>query len=329
MMINNRKFIVNGLIRAFLLLMFCSQSFADDIVLFDVEITPEKYQNKSDTNIYSSVLQEGLQEKYDSVYYGPAVQEKLKIEYEKEQCTPEECSQNVVLNFGTNLMIEATVSVEDKGYITTMKIIDITDPTKSISKTDACLPCTKSQFIQRLKLFGAGQTARFSRKAKTPKPKLIATVKKNFILFVESIEGEDAKEDNSVISDKATRLGLLSQFYPNKWAGDLIKGFGIKLGGADNKHNNPEFGEATSTASVFGGLLYFNKYIGIGYQVVNITEPVKFGFMQNENTTIGELVFSLQYLFKNIYFNLSTYVRVGENIPFSDTAFSSGLGYKF
>ena len=109
------------------------------------------------------------------------------------------------------------------------------------------------------------------------------------------------------LSYKATRIALWSQFYPNKWADDLIKGFGIKLGGADNQHKNPEFGEATSTASVLGGLLYLNKYIGIGYQVVNITEPVKFGFMQNENTTIGEVMLSLQYLFKNLYFNLSTY----------------------
>ena len=38
------------------------------------------------------------------------------------------------------------------------------------------------------------------------------------------------------LSYKATRIALWSQFYPNKWADDLIKGFGIKLGGADNQH---------------------------------------------------------------------------------------------
>ena len=159
MIIKYFKHQLRALFKVSLILLFCSPVLAEDVVLFDVEISPEKHHSLRDSYIFSSSLQEGLQEQYGSVYYGPAVRAQLQVEYTKEECTPEQCSQNAVMNFGTNLMIEATVDVEEKGYIATMKIIDITDTTKSISKTDACLPCSKSQFIQRLKLFGAGKTA--------------------------------------------------------------------------------------------------------------------------------------------------------------------------
>ena len=128
----------------------------DAIVFFPVKIEPEEENTKLSREIFSARIQQGLQVRFDSVYFGPVVEKQLELEFSKQQCTAEECVQNVAINFATALVVEPTIYVKDDGYVVVLKYIDIEDNTQNITSTNDCYLCSESEFLKIVESLASG-----------------------------------------------------------------------------------------------------------------------------------------------------------------------------
>ena len=132
----------------FLLVNF-SNSIAAEIVLLPVEI--ESYQSsETNNNKIIEALKQGLLSKFDKVYYGKKVEDKLAQEYLKESCSPEQCSENTAINFGTNYLAEAAILIKKRAYSMLINVFDVTNNKNDKKYIISCNPCNKQNFINKL-----------------------------------------------------------------------------------------------------------------------------------------------------------------------------------
>ena len=137
------------LIILFFLFLHSSLSLSSDIVLLPVEI--ESYQS-SETNHDEIIkaLKQGLLSKFDKVYYGKKVEDKLAQEYAKESCSPELCSENTAINFGTNYLAETAILIKERAYSMLMNVFDVTNSNNDKKYIITCIPCNQQDFINKL-----------------------------------------------------------------------------------------------------------------------------------------------------------------------------------
>ena len=303
----------------FLLIAFSPISFAEDIVLFPIEINPDIPTHLNDAQLFGSALQEGLQHRYDKVYYGPAVEAYLEIEFSKEDCTAEECIENTLINFSTNRYLEVSINVEPSGYIIVIKQFDLLDQGAFRAQTSTCDPCNKTQFIQHLKRLGSNN-AQQNLEFHQVQSNNHATHWTFYTLATKGI-----KRDEDLIQDEQISIGFEWRIHPKKKS----LGFGIAPSLSFSKHEAAEFGSASNLSIGLRTLLYFKSFLSLGIQTSHQMKPTKFDQVKNNNLLLHEGLLGLHWPVDNISLNAFYLNRFSKNTPFNQQAFSVGIGYEF
>jgi hypothetical protein len=139
------------------LLSFATISLAAKprVVLLPVSVSE---QDASFEDEFGAALQQGLQGRYE-VYYGSAVEKQLEREYQKANCTPETCAQNVAIAFQGELVGDASVSRVGNGYALKLVIRNVLNGKAVETRTQTCRDCDALQVIEQLQKLAAGTAA--------------------------------------------------------------------------------------------------------------------------------------------------------------------------
>jgi formylglycine-generating enzyme required for sulfatase activity len=118
-----------------------------NLVLLPIDVTEAEDHLKS---LYEAALVESLSKKY-TVFYGAKVEQKLKKEYDKIDCSPEQCIQNVAISFNGELVADAAVvPLGTNGYVLKLKITNVVDDQIVESKALPCRGCDQFVVISKL-----------------------------------------------------------------------------------------------------------------------------------------------------------------------------------
>ena len=137
------------------LFAFCSLSFAAEkpnLVLLPTEVSEGDSALESS---YTNAIAEGLSTEYN-VFYGAKVEKQLEKEYDKIDCSAEQCNQNLAIAFNGELIADASVLKIANGYILKLKISNVLSDNIVKSATIPCKGCDAFSVISRLQKMGSG-----------------------------------------------------------------------------------------------------------------------------------------------------------------------------